>query len=163
MIAMAHQGFNNLAWQENLGPYQITILEDFHLTQGDEGQAKLIVQASHKAKSLPEGTQILAKLSFADKSIYEDDIPFVSDSTNDGKNFYSIYAFSTDINEQGIYKLNLIIKGPLGENSKSFFIRSRGSSPVWLLELLPSILILLTSIVGLAVLFLPRRVSERKY
>ena len=162
VIAIAHQGFNNLAWQENLGPYQITVLEDFHLVQNGEGQAKLIVQASHEAKALPEGTKILAKLNFADKIIYEGDIPFVNDSTNDGKTFYSIYALSTGIKEQGIYQLSLTITGPLGEQGKKFLIGNQEALLARLLEFLPSILILLTSIVGLAVLFLPHSVIKRK-
>ncbi len=159
---MAHQGFNILAWQEALGPYQWTVLEDFHLAQAGEGKAKLVVQISHKTQALPKDTQALAKLSVAGEIIYQGDLEFISNSSNDGKSFYSIYALNTGIKEQGIYELSLTITGPLGKNSKEFLIRSQQGSQIWLLEFLPSIIILLVSTFGLTILFLPHRVVKIK-
>ncbi len=153
---MAHQGFNSLAWQESLGPYRLTVLEDFHLAQADEGQAQLVVQVSRQAQPLPEETQVLVKLNLGSKIIYKGNLKFIGNISNDGKTFYSTYVLSTAIDERGIYELDLAIVGPLGKSSKEFLIKSQQGLSVQLLEFLPSILILLTSIVGLAVLFLPR-------
>ena len=159
-FAFAHNGFNKLSWQESLGAYTVTILEDFHPA---EGKFRALIQLSEGKQAVPEGTEVEAKISFEDTLIFEGKASFISNSSQDGNLFYSAYVLDADISQEGLYSLELSLSGPLGDVSKSYFVQAQNENRVSPLEYLPSALILLISVGGVLILFLPVQLRKDSY
>lgn len=151
-ITHAHSGFNTLAWQESLGNYTLTVLEDFHTS--DRGQAQLFVQVSQGEEAAPATTQLSTSIRLENKPIYEGEIPFVASGSDDGKTFYRGYLLTLALEKEGMYQIELKASGPLGSETASYFVQSQ-REVISVLEVLPSLLILLISLGGAALLFIP--------
>ena len=150
-FASAHRGFERLAWQENADAYTLSVLGDFHLD--GEGDAQLFVQLSQGGEVVPENTRVDLGLSQQDSLIYEGEVPFLTDGSNDGKTFYSGYLATFPLTEAGLYDVALSVQGPAGRVSRSYSaVTQQGVS--WP-EYLPSILILSICAAGVAILFMP--------
>ena len=151
-ITHAHSGFNTLAWQEGLGNYTLTVLEDFHTS--DRGQAQLFVQVSQGEEAAPATTQLSTTIRLENKTIYQGDIPFVASGSEDGKTFYRGHLLTLPLEEEGMYQIEVRALGPLGSETATYFVQSQREA-ISVLEVLPSLLILLISLGGAALLFIP--------
>ncbi len=156
-FAAAHTGFNRLSWQETLGPYSLNVLEDFHV---QEAKAQVLVQVSDLNKQAPENTTVTAKLRFENSMIYENTVPFIANGSSDGKTYYATYVLETAIKQAGMYELELLFSGPLGSANKTYFVVANNETRVPLIEYLPSALILIIVLGGVAILFMP--LAKRK-
>ena len=161
-IGWAHSGFNRLSWQEDVGAYRLTVLEDFHLQKSNEGRAQLFIQLSNQEYDAVSDTKVAAHIRFEDDTVFQGDVPFLTTSSQDGDVFYAAYVLDFDISEAGFYELELAITGSLGDISKTYFVQSQQESRVPLIEYLPSALILLITLGGGALLFIPIPKREEK-
>ena len=152
-FALAHRGFERLAWQEPADAYTLSVLGDFHLD--GEGDAQLFVQLSQGGEGVPETTRVDFELSHQGTLIYEDEVPFLSDGGRDAKTFYSSYLATFPLSEMGLYTVVLSVQGPAGEVSRSYSAVTQ-QGVTWP-EYLPSILILSICAAGAAILFMPIR------
>ena len=155
-FTFAHTGFNQLSWQEPLGPYSMSVLEDFHVA---EQSAKVFVQLSQGNEAAPGGSSVHAEISYEDSLIYEGEADFLMNG-RDNNGAYAAFLVDAKISEGGLYKLELFVKGPLGDVSQMYFVQAKNESRVSLLEYLPSVLILLICVGGALLLFVP--VKTRK-
>lgn len=150
-IALAHSGFNQLSWQESLGAYQLSILEDFHVA---ENTAQVFVQVSQGNAAAPEDTKVNAAIKHKGELIYDGELAFIANSQVD-KQAYAGYVLDTAISEEGLYQLELSLSGPLGDVSKTYFVQAKNENRISALEYLPSALILLITLGGALLLFIP--------
>ena len=149
-FACAHGGFDALAWQELLGAYTVTVLEDFHTGRNE---AQLFVQLSDGNRAAPTETQVSATVQHGDETIYAGEVPFVATNSADGKTFYSGYLLTLPLTERGVYRVKLNVSGPLGTATTGYFVKTQDG--VRALEYLPSALVLLIALGGVALLFVP--------
>jgi hypothetical protein len=154
-VASAHQGFNQLSWQEKVGAYTLTVLEDFHVTTSGEGLAQLIVQVSEGQAAAPAGTEVKLTLGMAEQTVYQGPVPLVANSSSDGKTFYASYVFRQALEQAGWYDLRLELSGPLGSIERSYLVQSQQGSRITWLAYLPTLLILLICAGGVVLLFAP--------
>ena len=158
LFAHAHSGFNTLAWNETWGAYTVTVLEDFHTTSradsGRSGQAQLFVRLSEGEDAAPESTQVEVTIHYGDTPIYQSAVPYLSTNSEDGKTFYAGYLLTLPLEREGLYRLELSLEGPLGAASQHYAVRSQRDTPSWT-EYLPSALLLLIVLGGVALLFAP--------
>lgn len=150
-FAHAHSGFDTLAWQQQVGAYQLTVLGDFHTS--DAGQARLFVQLSEGRDAAPADTVVSAAVSLRGEAIYRGGVPFVGTGSTNGT-FYRGFLLELPLSERGVYDVDLSVSGPLGAATTSYAVRSQQTA-VPPLEYLPSALILVISIGGTLLLFVP--------
>ena len=151
-ITHAHSGFNTLAWQEGLGNYTLTVLEDFHASDGSQSQ--LFVQLSQSKQAAPATTKVDVNIQQGNKTIYQGEVPFVANGSDDGKTFFRGYLLTLHLEEAGVYQIDVNVSGPLGPQRASYFVQGQREA-ISVLEVLPSLLILLISLGGAALLFIP--------
>ena len=152
-FAFAHRGFERLAWREDAAGYTLSVLADFHAADIQDGSSsQLFVQLSRDGEA-PAETTVRLELSYQDEQIYAGEVPFVTNSSDDGKTFYAAYIIDLALPQQGYYDATLSIDGPAGAVTRSYGAATqRGVS--WL-EYLPSLLILGICVGGAALLFIP--------
>ncbi len=156
-FAYAHNGFDTLAWKQGLGAYTANVL--FHAA--DAERAQLFVQLSEDQQAAPEATQVRAEVRQRDVLVYEGEVPFAGSGSADGRTFYRGYLLTLPLSEAGMYEINLNVSGPLGVATASYFA-SNQRGRVSALEILPSLILLLTVLGGAALLFAPlKRPTEK--
>ena len=152
-LAFAHKGFERLAWREDAAGYTVSVLADFHAADIQDGSSsQLFVQLSRDGEA-PTETTVRLKLVYQDQQVYAGEVPFVTNSSDDGKTFYAAYIVDFALPQQGYYDATLSIDGPAGTVTRNYgAVTQRGVS--WL-EYLPSLLIVSICIGGAALLFIP--------
>ena len=149
-FAHAHNGFDTLAWREPLGGYTVNVL--FHAADAEEAQ--LFVQLSQGQQAAPEATGVTVEVRQRDALLFEGEIPLVGSGSADGRTYYRGYLLTLPLGEAGMYEIDLNVSGPLGAATASYFAGSQQGG-VSVLELLPSLLLLLICLGGAALLFVP--------
>jgi len=134
-----------------VGAYQLTVLRDFH-TSG-AGQARLFVQLSEGREAAPADTRVSAAVSPKGKAIYEGSVPLVGTGSTNGT-FYRGFLLDVPLRERGVYDVDLKVSGLLGPATARYAAQSRRAM-VPPLEYLPSALILVISLGGALLLFVP--------
>lgn len=161
-FAYAHSGFNTLAWGEAWGAYTVTVLEDFDVTEGEQGTGELLVQLSDGEEVVPDATQVEAVIRHRDALVYEGEVSYLTQSSADGETSYVSYHLALPLSQAGLYRLELTLSGPLGTVNRAYAVRTQQGAPS-ALEYLPSVLILAIVLGGAALLFIPLpRTSNRK-
>lgn len=150
-FAQAHSGFDTLAWQQQVGAYQLTVLGDFHTS--DAGQARLFVQLSEGREAAPEDTRVSAVVGLKGEALYRGGVPSVGTGSTNGT-FYRGFLLDVPLRERGVYDVDLKVSGPLGPATAHYSAQSRRVT-VPPLEYLPSALILVISLGGALLLFVP--------
>ena len=142
-----------MAWQEDAAGYTVSVLADFHAADVQDGStSQLFVQLSRDGEA-PAETAVALELTYQGEQIYAGEVPFVTNSSDDGKTFYAAYIVDLALPQQGYYDAILSLDTPAGTVTRSYgAVTQRGVS--WL-EYLPSLLILGICVGGAALLFTP--------
>ena len=156
-LSYSHSGFYQLSKNDVVGNYELSALQDFDIEQNAPSTGQLLLQVSHEGNAVDKATQVFATIKFEGETKFEDVMDFVGSSSQDGKTFYSSYLLSTPISELGTYIVTLDIDGEHGQASQQYFFKSQRvvTRMSQLLEVIPSVLILIICLVGGALLFLP--------